>query len=76
MSLRNAIKSAAPRPVLLIAGGNVADEPIAGRFFEDASPNTVQPWVVPEPGHMAGLATRPAEWEARVTAFLARALGS
>jgi hypothetical protein len=27
-------------------------------------------------GHTAGLATHPAEWEARVTAFLDRGLGS
>jgi uncharacterized protein len=76
MSLRNAIRAAAPRPVLLIAGGNQTDESIAGRFFQAASPTTVQLWVVPGAGHTAGLATHSAEWEARVTAFLDRALGS
>jgi pimeloyl-ACP methyl ester carboxylesterase len=76
MSLREAIGMAAPRQVLLIAAGNVADEPIAGRFFQEASPDSVQLWVVPGAGHTEGLATDPAEWEGRVTAFLDRALGS
>jgi uncharacterized protein len=75
MALRDAIRAAAPRPVLLVAGGNVTDESLAGRFFQAASPDTVRLWVVPGAGHTDGLATHPAEWEARVIAFLDGALG-
>jgi fermentation-respiration switch protein FrsA (DUF1100 family) len=32
-------------------------------------------WLVPECGHVQAFATRPAEWEQRVTAFLTRELG-
>jgi len=40
-SIRDGIRAAAPRPVLLIAGGAVADEPVAARWFQAASPATV-----------------------------------
>jgi hypothetical protein len=33
-------------------------------------------WGVPGSGHAAGLPTRPQEWEAQVTAFLDRHLGT
>ena len=59
-----------PRPVLIIAGGAVADEPIAARWFQAASPATVQVWVVPHAGHTQGLATAPGAWEAHVISFL------
>lgn len=69
-TLRTAVGRTAPRPVLLIAGGAVADEEHAGRFIRSGSPTTVELWVVPGAGHTAGLTTRPAEWEAKVTGFL------
>jgi hypothetical protein len=49
MPLRDAIRAAAPRPVLIIAGGAVADEPTAARWFQAASAATVRVWVVPTP---------------------------
>ena len=70
MSIPDAIRAAAPRPVLIIAGGAVADEPIAARWFQAASPATVQVWVVPHAGHTQGLATAPGAWQARVISFL------
>jgi uncharacterized protein len=70
MTLRDAVRSAAPRPMLLIAGGNVPDEAIAGRFFQTASPQTVQLWIVPGGGHTLGLVAHPAEWESHVIGFL------
>ena len=75
MALRDAIRAAAPRPVLLIAGGAEVDEAIAGRWFRQASPRSVQLWIVPGAGHTAGLARRADEWEDRVIGFLAPALG-
>ena len=73
-TLRAAVAAAAPRPVLLIAGGAIPDEARAARFIQGGSPATVQLWVVPGAGHTDALATHPAEWEARVASFLAAAL--
>jgi uncharacterized protein len=74
LSLREAIRSAAPRPVLLIAGGHEADEGIAARWFAEASPDSADHWIVPGAGHTGGLAVRPAAWESRVIGFLDAAL--
>jgi hypothetical protein len=75
-SLRDAVSAIAPRPVLLIAGGGVAEEGHASRFIQAASPGTVDVWEVADTGHTAALDTHPAEWEARVTTFLADALAN
>lgn len=72
--LRDAVAAAAPRPVLLIAGGAAHDERTEARFIAEGSPGTVEMWVVPGAGHTAGLDTDPAEWEQRVTDFLDAAL--
>ena len=74
MSIRDAISAAAPRPALIIAGGATAAEPGAARWFQAASPATVQVWVVPHAGHTEGLATAPQAWEAHVISFLNAAL--
>ena len=70
MSIRDAIRAAEPRPVLIIAGGAVADEPIAARWFQTAAITTVHIWVVPHAGHTAGLASQPQAWAAHVISFL------
>jgi len=72
--LRDAIRAAGPRPVLIIAGGAVPDEPAAARWFQAASPATVRVWVVPQAGHTAALTTQPRAWEAQVSSFLTAAL--
>jgi dienelactone hydrolase len=72
-SLHDAVVAAAPTPILLIAG---RDEIEPGRAYRDASPGTVELWELPDTDHTAGLATHPGEWEARVTMFFDRALGS
>ena len=74
MSIPDAIRAAAPRPVLIIAGGAVASEPVAARWFRAASPATVQVWVVPHAGHTQGLATAPRAWPVHVIGFLNAAL--
>ena len=76
LALRAAVAAAAPRPVLLIAAGDVADEPKADRYIQGGSPGTVELWVVPDSGHTDALATHPEAWEARVTDFLDAALES
>jgi uncharacterized protein len=74
MSIRDAIRGAAPRPVLIIAGAATAGEPAAARWFQAASPAAVQVWVVPNAGHTQGLAAAPQAWEAHVISFLNAAL--
>ena len=69
MPITDAIR-AAHRPVLIIAGGAVGGEPAAARWFQAASPATVQVWVVPHAGHTQGLATDPQAWETHVITFL------
>jgi fermentation-respiration switch protein FrsA (DUF1100 family) len=75
IALRDAVAAVAPRPVLLIAAGDVESEGLAGRHIAGASPDTVELWIVPGTGHTAGLDTHPDEWAQRVTTFLDRALG-
>jgi hypothetical protein len=74
MSIPDAIRAAAPRPILIIATGNVASEPVAARWFQAASPEAVHVWVVPHAGHTQGLATVPRAWETHVISFLNTAL--
>jgi dienelactone hydrolase len=74
IALRDAVAATAPRPVLLIAGGAVPDEPDASRYIATGAPDTVDVWVAPGAGHTGALDRHPEEWEGRVTAFLAAAL--
>jgi pimeloyl-ACP methyl ester carboxylesterase len=76
VTLHDAVRAAAPRPVLLIAAGDVPDEARADRFIQSASPDTVELWVVPDTGHVGALRTHPTEWEARVVDFLDGALAA
>ena len=62
ISLRDAVIAAAPRPVLLIAAGRVADEALADKAIQAASPLTVQLWAVPGATHTGGLNTQPQQW--------------
>ena len=74
MSIPDAVRAAGGRPTLIIAGGAVADESAAARWFRAPSPATVQVWVVPDAGHTQGLSTAPRAWEAHVIGFLDAAL--
>jgi hypothetical protein len=76
MPLREAVRVAAPRPVLLIAGGAKPDEPPAGRHIQAGSPQTVQLWVADGAGHTDALATHAQQWEERVGSFLSSALST
>lgn len=74
ITLHDAVRSAAPRPVLLIAAGTIHDEQLAGEYIRTAAPASVQLWIVDGAGHTGGLRTQPTEWDRRVTAFLDAAL--
>ena len=68
--LVDAVAAAAPNPVLVIAGGKVGIERDFAEELRSASPSTVEVWVAPGTGHTGAYGEHPAEWEARVTAFL------
>jgi hypothetical protein len=72
--LHDAVAATAPRPVLLIAAGDVASEGDASRYIASAAKGTVDVWIVSDSGHTAALDTHPDEWEQRVTSFLDDAL--
>jgi pimeloyl-ACP methyl ester carboxylesterase len=74
ITLRQAVADAAPTPVLLIAGGDVADEPHAADYIRQGSPTSVEVWVASDTAHTQGLRVHPDEWERRVITFLDRAL--
>jgi pimeloyl-ACP methyl ester carboxylesterase len=71
-SLRDAVRATAPRRVLLIAARPEPDEPHAAASIADASPQTVDVWVVPGAGHTGALEARRGEWIQRVTEFFDR----
>lgn len=73
-SLRESAQAASPRPVLLIVGEATADEAHAADHIAADADNVIV-WEVVGSGHVGALATAPAEWEARVVAFLEKALG-
>jgi dienelactone hydrolase len=74
VALREAAATAAPTPMLLIAGGAVPDEPPAARHVAGGAAGTVSVWVAPGAAHTGALDRHPREWEERVTSFLAEAL--
>lgn len=76
ITLREAVAAAAPRPVLLIAGGAEADEADASRYIQSGAPGTVDLWIVPDAKHTGALDAEAEQWEQRVVAFLTDALAA
>lgn len=74
IDLRTAVIGSAPRPMLIITGGEVPREAEAGRRLQQAAPDRVDLWDVPGARHTGGLAAAAEEWDARVGGFLERAL--
>jgi alpha-beta hydrolase superfamily lysophospholipase len=72
--LRDSIAKAAPRPVLLVAAGNVPDEQAAADLMRTAAPTSVTVWVAPNANHTGALRAQPAKWTQRVTRFLDAAM--
>jgi dienelactone hydrolase len=70
IGLRDGIVAMRPRPVLLIAG---RDELRADRHLAAGSANATL-WELPDTPHTAARREHPRAWEARVVAFLERAL--
>ncbi|MCU0259474.1 MAG: alpha/beta fold hydrolase [Ilumatobacteraceae bacterium] len=76
ISLADAVADAAPRPVLLIAAGDVPEEGQVAERLAEVAPSSVEVWEVEGAGHTDGLDTAPEEWERRVVRFLDGALGT
>lgn len=68
-ALADSLRAAAPRPALLIAAGNVADERIVGERLRAASPGNVRLWVAEGADHTGALDVQPEEWTRQVTQF-------
>jgi hypothetical protein len=75
ITLHDAVRAAAPRPILLITAGDVPDESHAARYIQGGSPHTVRVWVAPHTTHTHALTNHPREWETRVVRFLDQAFG-
>jgi uncharacterized protein len=73
--LAEVARDGSPRPVLLIAGGDMPDEINAAAFIAREAGAHVSTWVVPGAGHTQGLSTAPESWERTVVSFLDTALG-
>jgi pimeloyl-ACP methyl ester carboxylesterase len=73
-SLFGLMPKIAPRPVLLVASGELESEAVTNRRYQALGGANVGLWVVPGAGHTAGVRVHPAEYEQRTTAFLDRAL--
>jgi pimeloyl-ACP methyl ester carboxylesterase len=74
--LADAVVGSAPATLLLIAGGEVADEVLVAEQLRAAAPDRTEVWIVPGAGHVAGLPTQPSAWPERVLGFLATALAA
>lgn len=75
IGLRAAI-AASDVPVLLIAAGEVPDEPAAASHLRRGAPDRVEVWVADGAGHTGALDAHPQQWEERVIGFLDETLGS
>jgi dienelactone hydrolase len=73
-TLASSAASAAPRSVLLISAGNVAEEGHAHTAIKEKAGANVETWTVAGAAHTGGLRAQPDEWAARVTAFFDHAL--
>jgi hypothetical protein len=61
-------------PVLLIAS-NTSGERRIDQIYRDRIGGNASLWYLPDTAHIGGLSAHPAEYSARVNAFLAHALG-
>ena len=75
ISLHDAVMQVAPRPLLLIATGEVPDEGLAAAYLQSAAPGSVEVWEIPGAAHTGGLATVPEEWTSEGAGFPRRGAG-
>ena len=73
-SLADAVRAAAPRPILLIAAGTVNDEQVVAERLRSKAPGSVTMWVADGAEHTGGLGAQPEQWTLHVIGFLDAAL--
>lgn len=74
IALEDAMRSIAPRPVLLISAGPM--ETAYTERYRSAAPSSTEVWNVPDAGHTAALYAHPDEYRARVLDLFDRALAA
>jgi uncharacterized protein len=72
--LAGVVPRIAPRPVLLISGGNGNADEELNAVYRAAGGPTVTQWEIPQASHTGGLAAEPHEYERRVVGFFDAAL--
>lgn len=73
-NLKDLVGRIAPRPLMLIAAPNSGHGEDLNRGYYKAAGEPKTLWEIPESKHVAGLRTRPEEYERRVIGFFDRAL--
>ena len=73
-SLTDVVGRIAPRPILLIRGGEGNPDEVLNEAYLAAAGEPKALWTIPEAGHTDGLAARPQEYERRVVGFFDAAL--
>ena len=73
-ALHDLVDDIAPRPILLIWTRHGNGETYFDPAYYDLAGEPKQIWEIPESSHIDGLATRPTEYEQRVTGFFAQTL--
>ena len=74
VGLADVMPRIAPRPVLLITGGEGNDDEELNAVYQRAGGPSVTRWEIPDAGHTGGLATVPQDYERRVAGFFGAAL--
>jgi dienelactone hydrolase len=74
ITLRDAVTRASPRPVLLLAAGDVPDEGEAAGWIRGGAPDSVTVVELDGVGHTDGLEVDPERWVATVIGFLDRVI--
>ena len=64
----------APRPVLLIAAGDIEAEVVFNTIYYEAAAEPKELWVAPDSGHMGAFHTYPEEYEERLIDLFDHAL--
>ncbi len=70
LSIQEGVSLISPRPLLLIGSGSERD---LVEYHSDAANEPKELWIIPEAGHIGGLAARPEEYESRIVDFFNRA---
>jgi dienelactone hydrolase len=74
IALRDAVRAAEDTRFLLVTAGTMPDETRAAEVLQEAAPDRVEVWEVPDAAHTGGLRADPDGWEQRVVGFFDKVL--